>query len=320
MASNNGQNGAGASANHVHQQQQPPFVPVSTAQQQQFASIPPHQPQAQLNNDMFVQMLTMMQQQHYDMLVQFARQQQQFTQQQQRNDERQERLFQSFASSIKVQVPPNTELILDSLASNIKEFRFEADSNVTFAAWYSRYDDLFEKDAAKLDDEAKVRLLLRKLGASEHERYVSYILPKLPKNFTFAETVAKLKSLFGAEESVISRRYRCLQIAKNPVEDHVAFACRVNKAFVEFELGKLSEEQFKSLVYVCGLKSENDVENRTRLLARLLIRTCLELLRPPPVRTTTARNQGPSAKRTPYTLNSMVRMVGNGPPVSSSRR
>ncbi|XP_055543004.1 uncharacterized protein K02A2.6-like [Wyeomyia smithii] len=268
MASNNGQNGAGAAGNHVHQQQQPPFIPVSTAQQQQFASNPPHQPQAQVNNDMFVQMLTMMQQ-HHDMLVQFAQQQQQFTQQQQRNDERQERLFQSFASSIKVQVPPNTELILDSLTSNIKEFRFEADSNVTFAAWYSRYDDLFEKDAAKLDDEAKVRLLLRKLCASEHERYVSYILPKLPKNFTFAETVAKLKSLFGAKESVISRRYRCLQIAKNPVEDHVAFACRVNKACVEFELGKLSEEQFKCLVYVYGLKSENGVEIRTRLLTKI---------------------------------------------------
>lgn len=46
----------------------------------------------------------------------------------------------------------------------------------------------------------------------------------------------------------------------------MAFACR---ACVEFELGKLTEEQFKCLVYVCGLTSENDVEIRTRLLTKI---------------------------------------------------
>lgn len=247
----------------THQQQQQPFVPVSSAPQQQFSTFQSHQtPQAQVSTDMLMQIMHMMQQsmtqsqqQHQQLMGQIIAQQQQF--------------LSSVASSINVQVPPNPEQILDSLASNIKEFRYEAESNATFAAWYSRYDDLFEKDAARLDDEAKVRLLMRKLGLSEHKRYVSYILPKFPKEFSFAQTVAKLKSLFGAKESVISRRYRCLQIAKNPTEDHVAFACRVNKACVEFELGKLTEEQFKCLVYVCGLKSENDVEIRTRLLTKI---------------------------------------------------
>ncbi|XP_062540765.1 uncharacterized protein K02A2.6-like [Armigeres subalbatus] len=259
----------------THQQQQP-FIPISTAQQQQFPNFPPHQPQAQVSTEMFMQLMQMVQQtiaqsqqsqaqsqlQHQQLMAQLVQRQQQA-------EEQQQQFLRSISSSIKVQVPPNPEQILDSLASNIKEFRYEAESNSTFAAWYSRYDDLFEKDAARLDDEAKVRLLMRKLGLSEHERYVSYILPKFPKEFTFMQTVDKLKSLFGAKESVISRRYRCLQIAKNPTEDHVAFACRVNKACVEFELGKLTEEQFKCLVYVCGLKSENDVEIRTRLLTKI---------------------------------------------------
>ncbi|XP_058445896.1 uncharacterized protein LOC131427032 [Malaya genurostris] len=200
--------------------------------------------------------------QHQQLMAQLVHRQQQ-------SDEQQQQSLRSIASSINVQVPPNPEQLLDSLASNIKEFRYDAENNGTFAVWDSRYDDLFEKDAARLDDEAKVRLLRRKLGLAEHERYVSYILPKLPKDFSFVQTVNKLKSLFGAKESVISRRYRCLQITKNPTEDHVAFACRVNKACVEFELGRLSEEQFKCLVYVCGLKSESDVEIRTRLLAKI---------------------------------------------------
>ena len=193
----------------------------------------------------------------------------QVLQQQQHNQQSQEDFIRQVVSEVHAGAAPSPEQILDSLAGNIKEFRYDADSNVTFAAWYARYDDLFEKDAARLDDPAKVRLLLRKLGTSEHERYVSFILPRTPKEHTFADTVAKLKSLFGTKESVISRRYRTLQIAKQPTEDHIAYACRVNKLCVEFELGKLSEQQFKCLMFVCGLKSERDSETRTRLLSRI---------------------------------------------------
>lgn len=172
-------------------------------------------------------------------------------------------------ASLARQAPPNPEAILDSLASNIKEFRFDADAGVTFDAWFSRYDDLFEQDAARLNDAAKVRLLLRKLGIPEHERYISSILPREPKHFGFADTVAKLKALFSIKESVVSRRYKCLQVSKSPTEDHVGYACRVNKLCVGFDIGKLTEDQFKCLVYVCGLKSEADVELRTRLLTRI---------------------------------------------------
>ncbi|XP_053690842.1 uncharacterized protein K02A2.6-like [Sabethes cyaneus] len=210
----------------------------------------------------FMHMMQQQQQQHQQLMAQFLQRQQQ-------KDEQQQAFFRDVVSSINVQVPSNPEQILDSLASNIKEFRYEADSAVTFSAWYSRYDDLFEKDAARLDDEAKVRLLLRKLGTAEHERYVSFILPTLPREHSFADTVAKMKGLFGAKESVISRRYKTLQIAKHPTEDHIAYACRINKSCVEFELGKLSEEQFKCLMFVCGLKSECDAEARTRLLSKI---------------------------------------------------
>ncbi|XP_065083395.1 uncharacterized protein K02A2.6-like [Ochlerotatus camptorhynchus] len=198
------------------------------------------------------------------------RQQQEVMQQQQQAFmAQQEQLIRSIMTSIQVQVPANPEAVLDSLANNIKEFRYDPDSNVTFAAWYSRYEDLFAKDANRLDGGAKVRLLMRKLGMSEHERYISFILPKAPKDFDFAVTVKKLTSLFGAAESVISRRYRCLQIVKQPQEDYVTYACRINKSCVEFELSKLSEEQFKCLVFVCGLKSDKDADVRMRLLSKI---------------------------------------------------
>ncbi|XP_055622934.1 uncharacterized protein K02A2.6-like [Toxorhynchites rutilus septentrionalis] len=161
------------------------------------------------------------------------------------------------------------ETVLDSLSSNIAEFVYEKESGHTFDAWFSRYTDLFEKDAAKLDDAAKVRLLLRKMSPPDHERYHSFILPKLAREYTFAETVEKLKSLFGAFTSIFRRRYNCLQTTKEDSEDYLAYSCRVNKSCVDFKLSELTEEQFKCLTFVCGLKSKQDAEIRMRLINKL---------------------------------------------------
>ncbi|XP_055522702.1 uncharacterized protein K02A2.6-like [Wyeomyia smithii] len=101
------------------------------------------------------------------------RQREAMQQQQQAFMHQQEEIMRTIMLSIQVQVPPNPKVILDSLANNIKEFRYDPENNVTFAAWYKRYDDLFEKDANRFDEGAKVRLLMRKMGMSEYERYVA---------------------------------------------------------------------------------------------------------------------------------------------------
>ncbi|XP_055584956.1 uncharacterized protein K02A2.6-like [Uranotaenia lowii] len=207
-------------------------------------------------------LLSQLLQQQQAFATQMLHQQQEFMRQQQE-------MFLRTLSSISVQIPSNPEVILDSLSHHIHEFRYDLDNNITFVAWYARYKDLFEQDASRLDSEAKVRLLLRKMGSAEHERYVNFILPKLPKDYQFDETVRKLGILFGAAESLISKRYRCLQTTKKSTEDYVSFSCRVNKNAVDFELTKLTEEQFKCLLFVCGMKAECDAEVRTRLLAKI---------------------------------------------------
>ncbi|XP_041766349.1 uncharacterized protein K02A2.6-like isoform X2 [Anopheles merus] len=165
--------------------------------------------------------------------------------------------------------PTNPELILEALASNISEFRYDAESGATFKAWFERYEDLFLRDASRLDDGAKVRLLGRKLGTVEHARYTSFILPRAPRDMSFDETVEKLTALFGRIESLLSKRYKCMQIAKSCKEDLLTFACRVNRACVDFEFAGMNEEQFKCLILVCGLKEETDTDMRNRLLARI---------------------------------------------------
>ncbi|XP_062711755.1 uncharacterized protein LOC134289631 [Aedes albopictus] len=73
-----------------------------------------------------------------------------------------------------------SEKIIESLASGIQEFQFDPDNGLFFESWYSRYEDVFKEDGQLLDDAAKVRLLLRKLSTTVHERYVDSILPKHP--------------------------------------------------------------------------------------------------------------------------------------------
>lgn len=64
-----------------------------------------------------------------------------------------------------------------SSSSNMADF--DNDNEHTFDAWFSSYIDPFNKGAGKLDGATKVRLLLGKLSPPNHERYNSYILPKL---------------------------------------------------------------------------------------------------------------------------------------------
>ncbi|XP_055604554.1 uncharacterized protein LOC129752801 [Uranotaenia lowii] len=201
-------------------------------------------------------------QQHQAFATQMLNQQQEFMRQQ-------KEMFLRTMSSLSVQVPSNPEVIFDSLPYHVKEFRYDPENNIRFSAWYARYKDLFEQNASRLDSDAKVRLLLQKMGSAEHERYVNFLLPKLPKEYQFDVTVRKLGILFGSAESLISKRYRCLQTTKKSTEDYFSFFYRVNKNAVDFELNRLIEEQFKCLLFVCGMKVECDVEVRTRLLAKI---------------------------------------------------
>ncbi|XP_052895733.1 uncharacterized protein K02A2.6-like [Anopheles moucheti] len=163
----------------------------------------------------------------------------------------------------------NPELILEALAGNISEFRYDPEAGLTFESWYARYIDLFQEDASRLDDAAKVRLLGRKLGTAEHARFSNFILPRVPRDFSFSEMVEKLTVLFGKMESVLSKRFKCFNISKTRTEDLLAFTCRVNKACVEAEFSSMTEEDFKCLILVCGLKDESVRDIRMKLLATI---------------------------------------------------
>lgn len=180
-------------------------------------------------------------------------------------------LSQNFKSS---GVPPKTaevseEFRMETLGNGITEFHYDPENNVTFEAWYQRYESLFLEDAQKLSDPAKVRLLLRKLDTQVHQQYINLILPKEPKEINFKDTIAKLTEMFGRKTSIFNTRYQCMKLTKNSADDFVAYAAKVNKFCEDFDIRKITVDQFKCLIFVCGLQSGNDSDVRTKLLSKI---------------------------------------------------
>lgn len=140
---------------------------------------------------------------------------------------------------------------------------------MTFDRWFNKYEDLFRADGRELDDAAKIRLLLRSLSVPVHEKFTNYLLPQHPRELTFDQVVQKMKVIFGHQKSVFSKRYDCLRVVKNDADDYVTFAGIVNRHCEEFDLANLTIDQFKALIFICGMQSSREAEVRTRLLSKL---------------------------------------------------
>ncbi|XP_037028712.1 uncharacterized protein K02A2.6-like [Bradysia coprophila] len=170
----------------------------------------------------------------------------------------------------------NAQRSMDLLANSLTDYMHEPQSKFTFTTWYDRHEDVFLVDAKNLDDAAKVRLLLRKLDDKSHSTYVNFILPKKTSQNSFEDTVKILKKMFGEPESLFSVRYNCMKLVKKSSDDFIAFASIVNKECERFEFANLTSDQFKCLIFICGLTS-CEKEFRTRLLMKVESEAALTL-------------------------------------------
>ena len=134
--------------------------------------------------------------------------------------------------------------------------------------WFARYEDLFE-DFREQMDSWKGRLFLCKIGPSEQEKYINYILPKQPRVCSFMETIETLNKIFGEHTSLFNARYNCFNIMKCNTEDFTIYSGFVNKQCKRFKISTISDEQFKSLIFACGLRSTSDRDVRTRILSKI---------------------------------------------------
>uniref|UniRef100_A0A8R1IG84 DUF7083 domain-containing protein n=1 Tax=Caenorhabditis japonica TaxID=281687 RepID=A0A8R1IG84_CAEJA len=63
----------------------------------------------------------------------------------------------------------------------------DKDEQCTFDSWYSRYDDLIEKEGNELDDASKDRIVLLKMDAQKYALFTNIILPKKPADLKLVE-------------------------------------------------------------------------------------------------------------------------------------
>ncbi|VDP44977.1 unnamed protein product [Schistosoma margrebowiei] len=154
----------------------------------------------------------------------------------------------------------------DQTINSIHEFYFGCSTGVAFETWFKKYKYLFKIDLKKLDEAAKLRILLRKLGTGEHERYSYFILPKNPRDFSFYATIEILSQIFA----LFNIRYQCLKITKADDDDWLKHAGLVNRECERFKLSAMSEDQFKCLVFVCSLQSPEDADIRTTILSKIV--------------------------------------------------
>lgn len=166
-------------------------------------------------------------------------------------------------------IKSSNEKMMETLSNSISTFSYDPENGVTFDEWYNRHEDVFTDDGKDLDDASCVRLLLRKLDEGAYNRYANFILPTKPRERLFKDTVTTLKDIFGSSTSLFAIRYNCLQLKKNETDDFLTYAGNVNRQCENFKISTIESDEFKSLMFICGLSRPNDSDIRTRLLAKI---------------------------------------------------
>ncbi|RCN50525.1 hypothetical protein ANCCAN_03379 [Ancylostoma caninum] len=134
----------------------------------------------------------------------------------------------------------------ETLAGRIVQFCYDPEADLTFEAWYRRHADIFRVDARSLDEATRT-----------------------PQEVKFDDAISTLKDLFGPQQSLFSTRYTCLKLTKDPKDDFAIYAGRVNRECAKFKIPECSENQFKCLIFVCGLQSREDAFIRLKLLDKI---------------------------------------------------
>ena len=136
-----------------------------------------------------------------------------FLLQQQKADERMQKtesLLQALISRDQT-LESNVAFPQSTVLNTINNFIYCPESNQTFATYFRRYEDLYNIGCSNWSDQKKVRLLLSKLGAAKHDKFVDYILPQKTSDLTFTETVKLLTELFRPKIIVIPQMVEMLK-------------------------------------------------------------------------------------------------------------
>lgn len=158
-------------------------------------------------------------------------------------------------------------MVIERLSRSIMTYK--ETKELAFEDWYSRYEDVFLKDADCLDDAGRARLLHRKLDDVAFSKFTNRILPKKPKDLSFSDTVKQLKDIFKSDESLFAKRIKCLRMEKSPLDDLDTHSGKVNRMCEESAITSLTADVFKAIMFTVSLKDSKYSEVVTHLLNKM---------------------------------------------------
>uniref|UniRef100_A0A0N4YD51 CCHC-type domain-containing protein n=1 Tax=Nippostrongylus brasiliensis TaxID=27835 RepID=A0A0N4YD51_NIPBR len=151
--------------------------------------------------------------------------------------------------------------VMSALSHRIDRFTFNPDNEVDmgFSRWFSRYEEVLMNDAKLLPESARVWLLCEKLDTVSFEKYQRHVLPRKLSEIGFDETV---QQLFDLKSSEFTTKYQCLNSEMSDSEDYLTY---MEKAGIH----EVDSDGIKCLLWIFGLKSQEEAEVRQRLIAVL---------------------------------------------------
>ena len=147
------------------------------------------------------------------------------------------------------------------------------DESTVFKAWFQRHKDEIETIGAKLSDEEKRNIVVRKLDSKAYQTYADSLLPKEPREFSLDETVKNLEKLFSSSKTLLRRRFEFLNLQCLPLTpSSVPFTDYMNniKRTGEDAIVKdMNSETLQSLLFILGLKDGSLSQIRENLIRKI---------------------------------------------------
>jgi hypothetical protein len=138
-----------------------------------------------------------------------------------------------------------------------------------FEDWLKRFELSLQCVAPGMNDKDKAMVLATKLSTDAFAEFRKSCLPKDVTEFSYEETVTKLRLLFTKQRSLCADRYDCLRLSRKEGEEFMSLINRCKAAVKRFQFEKLTSEQFSSLILLSALKAPNDEPLRARILQKL---------------------------------------------------
>ena len=135
--------------------------------------------------------------------------------------------------------------------------------------WLKRFEMSLLCAAPNISDKEKAMVLATKLSTDAFAELRKCCLPKEVTDYTYEETVTRLRVLFTKERSIFADRYDCVRLARFDGEDFMHLVNRCKAAIKRFRFDVLISEQFSALILLSALKAPTDEPSRARLLCKL---------------------------------------------------